>query len=145
MVLARTSVHVVEQAPQNGCYQNLCPQGDSSCLHVSLGDSPRSAGRSASGYCQTTASALILEQVRLLCAPFKSGDSISHSSLGLPKGLPKGPQAFKDKHSGVSSSRPRTAGLGSPRWGSDPSLLGENLCNCKSPPVCGLPTWVYGS
>ena len=28
MALASTSVHMVEQAPQNGCCQFLCPQGE---------------------------------------------------------------------------------------------------------------------
>ena len=74
MVLARTSVHVVEQAPQNGCYQNLCPQGDSSCLHVSLGDSPRSAGGSDPGSFQITTSALAPWACEILCASFKKKD-----------------------------------------------------------------------
>ena len=75
MVLANTSVHVVEQAPQNGCYQNLCPQDDSSCLHVSLGDSPRSAGGSDPGSFQITASALAPWACEILCASFKKRDS----------------------------------------------------------------------
>ena len=32
MALASTSVHVVDGAPQSGCFQCLCPQGKSSCL-----------------------------------------------------------------------------------------------------------------
>ena len=79
-------------SPQNGCCRRLCPQDELWLPPASLGDSPRSAGRSASGYWQMAASALILEQVRFLCAPFKSGDSISHSSLGLPKVSPTGLQ-----------------------------------------------------
>ena len=75
MVLANTSVHVVEQAPQNGCYQNLCPQDDSSCLRVSLGDSPRSAGGSDPGSFQITTSALAPWACEILCASFKKRDS----------------------------------------------------------------------
>ena len=29
-------------------------------------------------------------------------------------------------------------------WGSDPSLLGGNFCNCDYPPLCGLLTRVVG-
>ena len=55
---------------------------------------------------------------------------------------------FKARHSGVSSSWCRTSGMGSLMWGSDASLLGEKLCSCDYPPVCGSPTqgcrsWVY--
>lgn len=90
--MALTSSSPGRMDPPKGCCQCLCPQGELQSPPASLGDSPRSAGRSASGYCQMTTSALILEQVRLWCAPFKSGDSISHSSLGLPKVSPIGLQ-----------------------------------------------------
>ena len=32
MARASTTVHMVEQAPQNGCLQHLCPQGSPTCL-----------------------------------------------------------------------------------------------------------------
>ena len=47
---------------------------------------------------------------------------------------------FKAKCSGGSFSWHITHRLWSPPWGSDPSLLGENLCNGNIPLVCGLPT-----
>ena len=40
MVLAGTSVHVVEQAPHNGCFQCLCPRGELQLPPASPGDSP---------------------------------------------------------------------------------------------------------
>lgn len=108
-------------SPQNGCCWRLCPQDELRLSPASLGDSPRSAGRSASGYCQMAASALILEQVRFLCAPFQSGDSISHSSLGLPKVSPTGLQ--RQMFWGlIFLAQDRC--LGRLMWGSDPSLLG---------------------
>ena len=39
MGLASTSVHVVERAPQNGCHQCLCPQGQLQLPPASPGDS----------------------------------------------------------------------------------------------------------
>ena len=53
--------------------------------------------------------------------------------------------AFKAKHSGTLSSQCRIPRLESLMWGSDPSLLGENLCNCNYHPICGSPTQEYES
>ena len=39
----------------------------------------------------------------------------------------------------------RTPGLEGPMCGLDRSPLGENLCNCNDSPICGSPTWGYGS
>ena len=58
MALASTNVHVVEQAPQNGCCQCLCPQDELKLPPASPGGSPRSAGGSDPGFFQITASAL---------------------------------------------------------------------------------------
>ena len=55
------------------------------------------------------------------------------------------PLASKAKRSGGLSFQHRNPGLGSPVWGSDPSLLGENLCNCNYPQVCGSSTGELGS
>ena len=95
MALASTSVHVVERAPQNGCHQCLCPQGELQFPPASLGGSPRSAGGSDPGSFQTTASALGPRAYEILCAPFKSGISISHIPLGLLKVSPAGLQSQK--------------------------------------------------
>ena len=58
------------------------------------------------------------------------------------------PLAFKVRHSGGLSPCCRTPRLGSPIWGSDPLLFGENLCDCVYPPTCGSPSqgcesWIY--
>ena len=79
MVLADISVHVVELASQNRCCQCLCPQGELQLPPASPGDSPGSAGGADPGSFQITASALDLRAREILCAPFKSGVSISHS------------------------------------------------------------------
>ena len=51
------------------------------------------------------------------------------------------PLAFKARCSGVLSSQCKAPGLGIPMRGSEPLLLGENLCNCDYPSMCGSPTW----
>lgn len=76
--------------------------------------------------------------VRSLWSPFKSRFSISTSSLALLK-----TSTFKAKCFGGLSSWCRTPGLGSLRWGSEPSLLGQNLYHCNYPPVGRWPTWVW--
>ena len=50
---------------------------------------------------------------------------------------------FKATHSGGSPSWWRIPGLRSLMWGSDPSLLWEDLCNCDYPSICGLPSVGY--
>ena len=101
MVLASSSVQVVEQVPQNGCLHCLCPQGELQLPLASLGDLPRSVGRSDPGFFQITASALGPIAYEILCSPFKSGVSVSYSPLALPK---VSPLAFKAKSSGGLSS-----------------------------------------
>ena len=53
-----------KQAPKSGCYQYLCPWGESQLLSASPGHSLRSASESDPGSFQITASALELEHVR---------------------------------------------------------------------------------
>ena len=52
--------------------------------------------------------------------------------------------AFKSKYSGGSSSQCQTPGLGSLMWGSDLSLLWENLCNIIILQFVGHPPRGYG-
>ena len=60
---------------------------------------------------------------------------------GTPLGLPRqAPLHFKVKCSGSLSSWHRTHRLASLKWSSDPSVLGENLCNCSPSPFHGSPT-----
>ena len=60
-------------------------QGELQLFSASLGVSPRSSGGSDPGSFQITASALAPGVCEILCASFKSGTSISHSPLALPK------------------------------------------------------------
>ena len=84
MALASTSVHVVEWAPQMPD-ASVCIQGLFQLLPSSPGDSPRSAGRSDSSSFLSIAYALGLRACEILCAPFKSGVSVSHSAPELLK------------------------------------------------------------
>ena len=86
MVPASTSVSVLERAPQNGCRPCLGLQFPP----ASLEHFPVSAGGSATGSFQMTTSALSPRVCEILCAPFKSGVSISHSPLAPPKVIPAG-------------------------------------------------------
>lgn len=70
----------------------------------------------------------------IVCTPFKSGVSISHSPLTFPNISPVG-----SSKPDVLGAHPSSEGpLGwDPDVGSDPLLLGENLCHCDYPPICG--------
>ena len=88
MVLASSSVHVVEGAPKNGCCQCLCPEGELQLPIVSLKDSSGSAGGTNPSSCQFTASSLGPAVYEILCALFKSEVSIFSSPLGFLKVSP---------------------------------------------------------
>ena len=102
---------------------------------------PASSPRSASGFgpssFQIMASALGLGACEILCVPFKSRFSISHNPIALPK---LSPTSLQNQTFWGLVLR-----LQSLMWGLNPLLLGENLCSCNYPPICGSPTWVYGS
>ena len=137
MALTSTSVLMVEQDCQNGDCQRLCPQDELQLPPASLGGSLRSAGGCDPGFFQITASAMGPGMCEILCAPCKSGVSISHSPLALLKLSPAGLQSqtfwgFVFLVQGLCT--------GYPRVGSDPLLLGEELCSCNYPPICGSPT-----
>lgn len=87
MVLDSTGVLAVEQAPLNGCRQCVCPQGE---LHLPPASLPRPAGRSDPDSFEVTAFALDPRECEVLSASFKSGVSILHSPLPLPKVSPTG-------------------------------------------------------
>ena len=88
MALASISVHVVEQAPQNGYLRCLCLPGELKLPPSSPEESPRSTSRSGPGSFQITASDLGHGTCEILCVPFRCGVSISHSPLGLLKVSP---------------------------------------------------------
>lgn len=70
-MLASTSMHVVEQAPQNGCHQCEGSPGELQLPPASLGHSPRSAGGSDPGFFQIISSSLVLECMRLCVQPLR--------------------------------------------------------------------------
>ena len=91
--LANTSVLVVEPAPQKGCCQHLCPQGEPQLPPASLGVSPRSVSGYDPGSFQITASVLGLRMCEVLSAPFKSRVSVSYNPMALPYARPSGLQS----------------------------------------------------
>ena len=142
MVPPSTSVHVVEGAPKDSCCQCLCPQGELQLPPASLGDSPRSAGRSDPGSYQMFAFALGPKACEILCVPLKSKVSISPSSLGLPKLSPAGLQSQMLWGLVFLVQDPWA---GTPDVGLRPlTLVGEPL-QWNYSPVCGSPTREYGT
>ena len=137
MVLTRTSVLMVEWAPQNGTPSvYVCVGSPSSLLPLreSLQDQQ---------VCLTEMSFKLLllhwdlEWLRFCVYPLRVEPTcVSHMHT---------PLAFKPRHSRGSSSRCRTPGLGSLMWGLDPLLLGENLCNWDYLSICGSSTQGCGS
>lgn len=85
--------------------------------------SPRSAGGLDPDSFLNTVFALGPEAGGILLAPFKSGVTISHSYLGLPKVSPSDLQ--KQMFWGLVSP------LQEPDRGSDPSLMDERLYDCN--------------
>ena len=150
---AGPGINKLEGGSPNSACQSQCPHGGVSSpkwllpgsmspvwvpiASLFLGGSPR---ESDLGSFQTTASALGLVSCEVLCAPFKSAVYFLQPSGTLRK--PHWPSNLNIL--GNLSSQCKTLGLGSLMWGSDPLLLGENLCNCNYPLVCGSPTWGMG-
>lgn len=122
MVLANTSIHMVGGAPKNGSHRVSVTR----VSHISPQDSPGSPGRSDPGSYPLTASALGSVVQENLCAPFKNEVSIPPALSFFQKQDPPG---FEAKCSGSFASWSRTLRLGSLTWGSNHSLLWENLCN----------------
>ena len=106
MALTSTSVHVVEQAPQNSCCQHLRPQGELQLPPASLGDSPKSAGRSDPSSFQIAASTLGPVVCEILCVPFKSGFSFPQPSV-FPKSKPCLPSKLNILGAHLPDIRPR--------------------------------------
>lgn len=125
MVLASTSVRVVEWAPHNGFCQSLCPQGDLQLPPAFLGDCLRSTGWSDPGSYQMTASAWGPGMCEILCAAFNIEVSIPPPFSGTP--------------------RSKCSQISEPNDLGDFSLLSENLCNCDYSLICGSPTLGYGT
>ena len=144
MALTSTGVHIVEWAPSIQKWMSL--------MSVCLGWAP---------VVLTLWETLQDQQVGLTQAPFKllllpwvpecvrtcvhhlGMESLFHTVLRHSQRWAL--LAFKARCCGGFSSWNRMPGVGSLIWDSDPSLLGENLCNCNYSPVCGLATWGYGT
>ena len=88
MALVSHGALVVEWAPYKGCHQCLCPHSELQLPPASPRDLSRSAGRSDPGSFQIAASALGPGACEILCTPFTSGLSISHSPLVDPQSFP---------------------------------------------------------
>ena len=106
MAIAHACVLVVGRAPQNGCCQHLCTQGELHFSPASLGGSPRSASGSDPASLQITASDPGPGACETLCAPFNSRIHF--------------PQLFGSPES-------------KPHWPSKPNILGACLPNARLP------------
>ena len=141
MPLASTRALMVVTALQNSCHQHLCPQGKPH-LPPPFREVPQDQ---QVGLTQAPFKLLplgwISEHVRFYMSPLRE-ESMFPTALWLSH--TSAPPAFKARSSGGLSSWCWTPRLGSLMWGSDHSLLGENLCSCDYPPICGLPTWGVG-
>ena len=84
---------MVRQALTTVYCQCLCPQGELQVLAASVGDSPRSTGRSDSGSFQINTFPLGPRPYVILCVLFKSGVYVHTSPLEL----------LKLSHSGLKS------------------------------------------
>ena len=113
---------MVEWVPRNGSCQCLCPQDESQLACSSLGGSPRSASESHSSFFQTTASALSPGVYEILCVPFNSRISISHSP-DSPENKPHWPSKPKILGAHLPSAEPR--GWRAPWGGCTPCSLGR--------------------
>lgn len=90
---------------------------------------------------QTTISVLVLECMRFCICPLRV-ETVSDSPLPLPYLSHTGLQNYMFCRLISPVCTPRLESL---TCGSDPSLLGENLCNCDYPPIRGSPlpgVWV---
>ena len=117
------------------------PRGSSGGLLPLWQASPSSTSGTDLGSFQITPSVLGLRACEILLLLFKSRVSVSYSPLALSYASPTGLQS--QMLWGLIFWC--NTGLGSPVWGLDPSLLGENLCNCDCSPFCMSPTWGCGS
>ena len=113
------------------------PRGSSSCL-MTLQEAVWASGSDLGSF-QTTGSALGLELVRFCMSPVRV-ESLFPTVLWL-----SWTQAlvFKARCSS-GSSHSQDLGLRRVIWGSDLSLLKENLCICDIPPIYGSPTQGWG-
>lgn len=131
---------MVEWVPQNGYCRCLCPQDESQLSSSSLGGSPGSARESDSSFFQITASALSPGVYEILCAPFNSGISISHSP-DSPENKPHWPSKQKILGAHLPSEEPRGWGA---QWGAcTPSSLGRTSTIVITLPLVSHLPWGF--
>ena len=116
----------------------ICPQSEFQLPLGSLGGSPRSEIM-----CDKALFKLLLLVWTLECVRFCVHPLIMESLFPLALWLSQEQAllAFKARRSGGSSSQCRIHSLGTQMWSVNLLFLGENLCNCYYPLVCGLPSW----
>ena len=102
------------------------------------GGCPRAASESDPGFFQIVASELGLTVCEILRVPCLSGVSFLQAPSSPECKLHLQRQIFW----GLVFLVPGPPQLGSLIWVLDPSLPGENLCDCDYPPVCWLLSWV---
>lgn len=142
MVIASTSAHMAEQAPQTGHLQGLCPW---SMLHLPLpspGDSLRSASKCDQPPFNLLFLLRVLELVRFCVRPLRM-KSLFPTTLHNPS---PNKSCWPSKRNVLGFIfLVQDPELGSLMWRSNPSLLRENHCNYNYSSNFGSPTWVYES
>lgn len=99
--------------------------------------SPRSATGSHSGSFQITTSVLSVGVCEISCVPCQRRISVSYKLLAFSYSSSEG---FQSQMFWLLTFPVKYLQAGELLWGTDPSLPGENLCNCDCLPFCGLPT-----
>ena len=140
-MLASTNALTVEQAPPKW----LPPASMSLRIVLIASYQSKSLSKISKGVWpdsfQTTTSVLVLECMRFCICPLRV-ETVAGSPLPLPYLSRTGLQNYMFCRLISPVCSPRLERL---TCGSDPSLLGENLCNCDYPPIRGLPlpgVWV---
>ena len=114
---------------QSCCCQCPCPRSEPQLPLASTGDPPILAAKSGSFSYEVTVFSLGPGAHKILCAPSKSGVSVSPSPVEfLWSSCDQTPLAFKARFSAGSSSLCHTPRLGSLMCDSRLSLLWENFC-----------------
>lgn len=135
MLCTSASVSMVDFNFINGYYQSFHCQEQSQLPPTSLGNSAKSASVSDIGTLQTAVLGFGV------CINFKSRIPVSYSPLALLNISPADFQSQTFWGLVFSEQGPHAR---SPVWGTDPSLLGEDFCNCGTPLSCELTTQECG-
>lgn len=123
MVLASTSGLIVEWDSQNTCHMCLCHQRE---FQLSLQEALKDQQASGSDRLLIIASALGDLECEILSVPVKAKSLLTiapHLAHVSPTGL-------QTRHPGGLDVLVHNLWVAVLMWGLDPSLLGENLCNC---------------